>query len=246
MHTKIAHITDLHLDEAFPHNNPKIARDKLQQILKDIEDEGIQEIVCTGDIGEGESIPYFFEKLSVFDLTFTLGNHDSFDVISPYLHPNIKNHPQRLYYSVQRDIHQCIYLDSSQGVIDTVQLGWLAETIDSTCPVIIFMHHPVLGLDLKVDEIGKLQNRKEVQHLLANIPNDITIFCGHYHMENSLQYNNISQHITPAISYQIEKSKDEIIVDTQAFGYRIITIENNQISSKIRILNDANQKTIIH
>ena len=246
MHTRIAHITDLHLDEEFPRQHGVHAREHFKQVLEDIRAKGIKEIVCTGDIGEGEGIEHFFEQLADFDLAVTLGNHDSFGQVLPYLNKKSDSQDQKYYYNIHRDEYQCVYLDSSQGVIDPPQLRWLCQVLTTAKPIIIFVHHPILGLDLKVDEIGRLQNRDEVLSVLENTPNEITIFCGHYHMESSLQHKNIRQHITPAVSYQIEKNTDEIVLGTHAFGYRIIRLENGQVSSKIQMLSHADQKTITH
>ena len=240
MYTKIAHITDLHLDEAFPKKHNVQARKRFEKVLDDIRNERIQEVICTGDIGEGEGIAYFFEQLAGFDLKVTLGNHDALNTTVPYFGSNTVCPGQKLYYSIQRDAHQCIYLDSSPGLIDAVQLNWLGKALDTTHPILIFMHHPVLGLDLKVDEIGKLQNRVELKALLTRVAQQVTIFCGHYHLESSLQHQNIRQYITPAVSYQIEKHKDCIEIDAYRFGYRIIRIEQGQVSSKIRELSNAN------
>ena len=246
MHTKIAHITDLHLDEDFPQKQEVHSREHFRQVLEDIRDKGIKEIVCTGDIGENKGIEHFFRQLADFDLAVTLGNHDSFGQVSPYLNKKSDGQDQKHYYSTYQEGYQCIYLDSSQGVIDPTQLQWLRKALDTTKPILIFVHHPILGLELKVDEIGRLQNRGEVRTLLENTLNEITIFCGHYHMESYLQYKNIRQHITPAVSYQIEKNKNEIVLDTHTFGYRIIHLENGQVSSKIQTLSHANKKTVTH
>lgn len=246
MHTRIAHISDLHLDEAFPQKHGISARDRFQQVLKDLQQEEIHEIVCTGDIGVQEGIGYFFEQISAFAFTIALGNHDSFVEVWPYCDQNTPHKDQKLYYATQREGHQCIYLDSSQDIIDNTQLLWLRQALVTPLPVIVFLHHPILGLSLKVDEIGRLKNRKEVLSLLTAAPNEITVFCGHYHMESSLHHQNVRQYITPAVSYQIEKKPDEIVIDTHCFAYRIITIKKHQVSSIIKTFSDANQKTIIH
>jgi len=46
-------------------------------------------------------------------------------------------------------------------------------------------------------------------------------------------FNNIKQFITPAASYQFRKDSDEIEIDNTKFGYRVITVEKFDISSKI-------------
>ncbi len=240
MYEKIAHITDLHLDEEYPLKNGVLARKQFDSIVKDIEDKQITRIVCTGDIGENEGISYFFEKLKTKTLSITLGNHDTFSEISKYYNKGADYDSEKLYSSIITEYYKFIYLDSSEGVIDEKQLLWLEKELISATPIIIFVHHPIIGLNLKVDEIGKLKNRTSIISLLENSLNKITVFCGHYHMESTIHYKNITQHITPAVSYQVEKTLNTIEIDTTAFGYRIIEIEKYNISSKIQLLHNAN------
>lgn len=230
---KIAHITDLHLDEAFPFNDKTSARKRFHKILDDIIKNGITHVVCTGDIGENKGIPYFFDQLKKMNLSITLGNHDEFVKICNHYNLGADYSSKKIYSSTLKNHLKFIYLDSSSGSIDIKQLAWLKRALVTSRPIIIFMHHPVIGLPLKVDEIGKLKNRKEVIKVLANVPNEIIIYCGHYHMESTLIYKNIKQYISPAVAYQIEKNKDKIAIDTTITGYRIIQIEANKCSSNV-------------
>ncbi|MCG8326790.1 MAG: metallophosphoesterase [Chitinophagales bacterium] len=241
MYYRIAHITDLHLDEAFPLEHGIHTRKRLDHVLEDIKAENITQLICTGDIGESEGISYFFELTKSFSLTITLGNHDSYTEISKYFdQKTIDQDILKLYSSTEQAYHKFIYLDSSEGVIDIQQLNWLKGALISQKPIVIFTHHPIIGLNLKVDDIGALKNRKEVLHLLENIPNETTIFCGHYHMESNLVHKNISQHITPATSFQIEKDLHEIKIDKYTYGYRIIDIKEGCITSIVKSWSDAN------
>jgi len=239
MRKKIAQITDLHLEEECSSNNGIAIRNRLKTILNDIEKEAITEIVCTGDIGEKEGISYFFEQLKTTSLSITLGNHDSFTEVSKYFSDGAHYITQKLYSSSEKEYFKFIYLDSSKGKIDQKQLLWLKEQLLSSKPIVIFLHHPVLGLNLKVDEIGRLKNRNEVVHLLENSSKKITIFCGHYHMENTLMHKNITQHITPAVSFQMVKNTSTIEIDTTTYGYRIIELQKDNIFSKIQRFTDA-------
>lgn len=231
----IAHITDLHLDETFPYNDCITARRRFDIVLKAIERNNITQIVCTGDIGENKGITYFFKKLNTKDLTIVLGNHDTYEEVSK--HYNFETN--RAYYSVLKENHKFIYLDSSAGIIDKEQLCWFEKELISEKPIIIFIHHPILGLNLKVDEVGKLTNREELISLLIKSTTEVTIYCGHYHMESKLIHKNITQFITPAISYQIKKKTDVIDIDTSIFGYRIIELKDAKQFSKIQLLSNA-------
>lgn len=239
MMLKIAHITDLHLDEKFPFKNCTDARKRFDAILADIANEQIDTVICTGDIGENEGILYFFDQLKDKTLYLTLGNHDRFAEVSKYYNLGVNHDLAKIYWSTVVAAFKVIYLDSSAGIIDDEQLIWLERELVSSKSIIIFMHHPILGLTLKVDEIGKLKNRKEIASILTQVNNKVTIYCGHYHMEHSSVYQNITQYITPATAFQIKKHTDRIEIDTTISAYRIIQIENNKITSIIKRLNHA-------
>jgi len=234
---RIAHITDLHLDEEFPFNDEVSARNRLDSVLEDIKEYNINHIVCTGDIGENKGVLYFFEQLKNMNYSLVPGNHDSFIEVAKHYHLGIHHNSKKIYSSSDNKHFKFIYLDSSSGSIDDNQLVWLRSELISSKPIIIFIHHPVIGLNLKVDEIGKLNNRKELIKILTGVPNKITIYCGHYHMESALALKNVAQYITPAVAFQIKKDIDKIEIDTTVSGYRIIQIENSELSSKVRILN---------
>lgn len=239
MTVKIAHITDLHLDEMFPFENHKSARKRFDNVLKDIENKNISHIVCTGDIGENKGVQYFFEQVKSKSFSITLGNHDKFIEISQHFESGVDYYSRKIYSSTFEEYHKFIYLDSSGGFINDKQLIWLKNELITPKPIIIFIHHPVIGLNLKVDEIGKLKNRKKVVSILTETNNQITIFCGHYHMESVLVYENITQYITPAIAFQIKKNVNAIEIDISTSGYRVIQIENGKISSKVQLLSNA-------
>lgn len=237
---RIAHITDLHLDEQFPFDNKISARKRFDKILKSIKDNSIDKIVCTGDIGENKGVLYFFNQFKKLNLSVALGNHDNFTEISN--HYNLGAHfcSKKIYRSELQNYFKFIYLDSSSGIIDIKQFEWLKKELISSHPIVIFIHHPIIGLNLKVDEIGKLKNREDVITILEKVPNQITIYCGHYHMDSTLTYKNISQYITPAVAFQIEKAPYKIKINTTISGYRIIQIKDKALNSEIKILSYAN------
>jgi len=240
MMKKIAHITDLHLDEQFPFEDKISARKRFDGILESIKVNGINYIVCTGDIGENKGILYFFDQLKKMNLSIALGNHDNFMEISEHYNFGADYSIKKMYRSELKNYFKFIYLDSSSGIIDVKQLLWLKKELISSNPIVIFIHHPIIGLNLKVDEIGRLKNREDVITILERVPNKITIYCGHYHMDSTLTYKNIKQCITPAVAFQIEKDPSEIKINTTIACYRIIQIENKALTSEVKILSHAN------
>ena len=238
MITRIAHITDLHLDEDFPFKSDAQARNRFEVILSNIEENNISNVVCTGDIGESSGVSYFFEKLKNKSVVITLGNHDNFATIVKYYKQGANYRTEKFYQSITSDFFKYIYLDSSVGIIDDEQLDWLQKEIEIEIEkvLVVFIHHPIIGVPYKVDEIGKLKNREKVLTLLTSVTNQVNIYCGHYHMESVNSYENITQYITPAVSFQIEKDTNEVKVDTKISGYRIIEIEEQELSSEVKFV----------
>lgn len=237
---KIAQITDLHLDEQFPFEDKISARKRFDKILTSIKNNCIRHIICTGDIGINQGIQYFFDQVKKMDVSIVLGNHDNFLNISKHYNLGADYSSKKIYRSEIKNCYKLIYLDSSSGIIDVKQLEWLKKELVSSYPIIIFIHHPIIGLHLKVDEIGKLKNRKDLTKILTEVSNNITIYSGHYHMESTLTYKNIKQFITPAVAFQIKKDIDKIEIDTTISGYRIIQLSKNEVSSEVKILDNAN------
>ncbi len=174
------------------------------------------------------------------NLSITLGNHDNFIKISKHYNLGADYNSKKIYRSEIENYFRFIYLDSSSGIIDIKQLEWLKKELITTKPIMIFIHHPIIGLNLKVDEMGKLKNREDLIKILEKIPNKISIYCGHYHMNSSLTYKNINQYITPAVAFQIEKDPSKIKINTTISGYRIIKLKNNELSSEVKIIKYAN------
>ncbi|WP_299107590.1 metallophosphoesterase [uncultured Tenacibaculum sp.] len=236
---RIAHITDLHLDEPFTKKQGISARNRLKTVLQHISSLNINEIICTGDIGERTSLDFFFKECNHFNLSVTLVNHDSELETATYIKSKLFN-SSKLYYSHEDDFYKYIYLDSSLGIIDKQQLAWLEKELKTNKHVLISLHHPIIGLNLKVDEIGALKNRKAILDLLQKHSNSITVFCGHYHLSSTIIDKNVTQYISPAVSYQIKKQTDKIGIDANTYGYRLIYITHNNITTQTQLFHESN------
>jgi len=96
------------------------------------------------------------------------------------------------------------------------------------------LHHPVLEIDTPLDRAGAALNaREKIRAALLEAARETVIFCGHYHMDDDAIDGNIRQFVTPAASYQIVKVSDEIAIDEQSFGYRLIEIDGSEISTEV-------------
>lgn len=230
---RIAYITDIHLDERSLINRGINARRNWEIILTDVSAREIDKIVFGGDIGDPSAIKWFFDSLQTFDFTLTLGNHDSFLEVSKYFNIEIDSKQQELYYA-QEDKHlKYIYMDSRSGTISPKQLEWFKKELQTNKKPVIFIHHALLPVDTFVDRKYALTNRDEVVAELLKLSNEVTVFCGHYHCDDVSRKQNILQYVTPAGSYQIEKGTEDIVTRDFVFGYRLIDIEKDAITTEV-------------
>ncbi len=228
---RIAFITDIHLDEQFPIDNNVNPRKNFETVLVDIKNRKIDKVIFGGDIGEATAHKYFFEKLQNHSLHLILGNHDKFETVKEHFVKVINK--EELYYKIEDENYQYIFLDTSLDELSKTQLKWLQNELSGKKKLILFIHHPILDIETQVDKVYPLKNREELKSVLVNFKNNVTVFCGHYHMNDEQEFKNIKQYTTQSMSFQLEKNAKEILVDNMNFGYRIIDINNNTIKTEL-------------
>lgn len=228
---QIAFITDIHLDEQFPLDNNVIPTKNFERVLSDIEKRQITEVVFGGDIGESTAHNYFFKKLQNLSKNLILGNHDKLENVKSHFIKDKNN--QELYYKSEDANYQYIFLDTSFDELSKTQLNWLKHELLESKELILFVHHPVLEIQTPVDKVYPLKNRNELKEVLLSFKQSITIFCGHYHMNDVQEYKNIKQYTTQSMSFQLVKKATEIEVDNKNFGYRIIKIYRDKIVTEL-------------
>lgn len=222
-------------DEPFPVQHNVDAKRNWIELLTDLKKEGITSLVVGGDIGEASVHPWFFDTLKGFSFQLTLGNHDSYsDVVkqAPLTTLGSGEH----YHADEDDAFKYIYLDSSSDSISRQQLQWLQEELKTEKNIALFIHHPVLPVDTKVDHKYPLQNREEVKACLIKSGREIAIFCGHYHLAHEQVVGRIRQFISPAASFQMLKSAEEIVIDGSRYGYCIIQFNRDgSVETEIKL-----------
>ena len=231
MTRKIAFLTDIHLDEDFPAENGVDCKGNWELILSDLHTRGIDEICYGGDIGSKAINAWFFDSLQGFKINLVLGNHDHFSETHKHLKEIKSDSNSELYYALEDDQFKYLFLDSSSGTISKPQFEWFCQKINNEKPILMFIHHPILPVKVKVDELYGLSNRDLLLEELSKLHVDTTIFCGHYHMDDIRTTGKIRQIVTPAGSYQVEKDSLEIRVNNTSFGYRIIELSDGKLES---------------
>lgn len=234
-----AYITDSHLGQELQTgngisyiNNPIAHTKNFRMILDDVAERGIKEIVFGGDIGSPEMNQWFFDVIAQrgFSLWMVLGNHDTFAAVSQY-------YPEPANYIKEDAAVRYIILDTSDNKIDGERLRWLREMLNTDKEIVLFVHHPVLAINTPIEGLGAaLQGRDELKALLKGSHKKITIFCGHYHMIDEAEEDNIYQYTTPAASYQIGKETAEVEIDQSVCGYRIIDTTGGDITTEMVLL----------
>lgn len=232
---RIAHITDTHIDDPTALERGINPRKNLEAILEHIADNGIDEIVFTGDIGIDGIYCWVFQKLEKYNPGYkiVLGNHDNLNEALQHYHTIKPVSEEGLYYTLEDDVYKHIYMDSSSSEISESQLQWLEAETTTLKKIVVFIHHPVLGFETGMDSIYPLLNRERVIDILQLCKQDVTIFCGHYHMPDKRTQGRITQYITPAVSFQVKKNSPVIDINVASFGYRIITLSSDSIKTTL-------------
>jgi 3',5'-cyclic AMP phosphodiesterase CpdA len=233
MTSKIAYITDIHLDEDFPINQGIDPRKNWDIILNDVKSRGITSIIFGGDVGEKSSNAYFFDSLKSFDIAISLGNHDDFNEVIKHNTTIANTNKKAFYYTQETAFYTFIFLDSSLNTIDEEQFIWFKNELITDKKIVIFIHHPILQVHTEVDRKYYLIHRDRLRLELEQLSTEVTLFSGHYHFDDIQTYKNITQYITPAASYQIAKIPDGVNIETSHFGYRILEFTEVGIETEL-------------
>lgn len=237
MPQRIAYLTDLHLDDKYSKMSNTDTFGHLEAVLKNLANKQVDKVILGGDLGEPHTKAYLFEHINTFEeLHITLGNHDKFADVVPYYNRAQQLEEQAaLYYSFVEEGYKYIFLDSSSGRLPSEQVAWLQQELDSSYPILLFMHHPVFGIEERclVDEMFPLQERAIVQQLLLKSGANITLFCGHYHIPHQQTQGNVQQIITPAVSFQFDMQAEELRFHAEHFGYRMIDVSETGVQSEV-------------
>ena len=227
---RIAFITDIHLNEDFPKQSGVDPEKNLQTVLEDIRKREIKDIVFGGDIGDASAHPFFFNALKDFNLNLVIGNHDKYSEVKERY--NKAREATGLYYTMEDENYTFLFLDSSLEEISNEQLEWLQNGVYTSKSLVLFIHHPILQIETRVDKLYPLKNREVLKGIFMNKEGEVTVFCGHYHLNDERKVANIRQITTQALSYQLKKHPDELVVDNTEFGYRILEFFEDSIQTE--------------
>jgi Icc protein len=238
---KIAHLTDLHIDDFIAKKEKIDARKNFENTLKLAHRRGASEVILTGDLGTPEAAAWAFEMIRGYGmgLQVAFGNHDEradfqkFDFLSALMKAD------GLYFSKMIDSleSECVFLDSSAAEIGVTQLEWLRQQVaGARKPLFVFIHHPILDCgNTSVDRLYPLKNRDAVRQILSAANREVIIFCGHYHYRDfkEIREGELRQFVTPSTAGQIKPEGEKIEADNSYIGYREIWMEGKTLHTEV-------------
>ncbi len=240
---RIAHLTDIHLDDGLAIAHGVDTRAHLCAVLADLARRGVAEAVLTGDLGESEALDWLFSTLSSAGIScrVLLGNHDNLQ--------DYRTRPaaRELFvgdvrcHAVTADGFLQLYLDSSEGFIDSAQLDWIsARCTAADRPLLVFIHHPVLDCGgTTMDRLFPLEGRDALRDLFLAVPHPVSILCGHYHAVHEIHTGNITQYVTASTYAQLKTNTECLEMDGVAFGYRLLELDNGVLRTCSVLLGPA-------
>ncbi|WPF90171.1 metallophosphoesterase [Cyanobacterium aponinum AL20118] len=228
---KILQITDTHLDEKSTTHGHNVY-DKLAIVFEQtIEKKDFDLIIFSGDIsdkGSLNSYEWLAKKTENYNskIIWMAGNHDSVDNMKQVFNLSflVDIEENKLNYQLNLSGINILCLDTNDKLLSDNQIDWLIESTDDN--TIIFIHHPPITCASPfMDDNHSLANWKIIKEKLSTISNKtFRFFCGHYHQESYISYQNIHLFLTPSTMFQIDRHKPHFQIANTLSGYRIIEI----------------------
>ncbi|MBN2352645.1 MAG: metallophosphoesterase [Spirochaetales bacterium] len=234
----IAQISDLHLGRS-PYPGVD-AQANLQKVLEDVSGQGVDLIVVSGDLVQDENDEGAYvaarERLDACGPPYRVmpGNHDDCVLLSRIF--ELAPHSTGEVYSHEpRDGADLIFLDSSRAVFSPAQWDWLVKRVRASHAPYVFIHHPPVpaGVPL-MDRDWPFLEDAEFRSRLLSMKMTISVFCGHYHTEKTVQGENLDMFLCPAVNLQFDGTGDELQIGSLRPGWRKIDIDGERLATSVR------------
>jgi len=238
---KIIQITDLHIGRKGEDTFGIDVRKNFLDILNVIKKLKPALLILSGDLcyheGDPEIYRWIKSHLDFQRLPYEVigGNHDDSQTMAKVFERQRLLVGDELYFKKIIGNYCCLFLDSSKGFLSEEQLKWLEhEMYYLKKDVLIFMHHPpVDGGVPHMENNYALTGREVIQSILSKFPENIPIFCGHYHVEKTIFVNNLLVHITPSCFFQIDWRIQDFKVDHHQIALREIEFGSRYLRSTV-------------
>lgn len=234
---KIIHISDPHI-MADPMKQLQGVKttDTLRRVVKAIQEESADLILCTGDISEDGSIESYERFKSLIQplkmpLKLLHGNHDHFQNLSTVLKSHYVDNMMPF-----PDINcTFVYMDT---VVPGEIHGWVSDAeltrVSKLCEnltsqkIYLLSHHPLVKTGTGLIDQYMTQNSAEVLQKLSMI--DYHLF-GHVHHQYDLHVGQTRFIAAPSTAMQFKKHLDHLEVEHQV-GYNTYVMSENYFEMK--------------
>lgn len=241
---RIAQITDLHIPPEGEHPFDTNPRENLLAVLDQLEDYDPHHVVLSGDLsfhdGDPDACRWIKKQIESLDVPYSVigGNHDISKVIADVYDHNEALKGDELYFESNCHGQSILNLDSAKGQLSNAQKEWLNDSLQAGEGLaLIFIHHPpCVGGVPHMDNNYPLQDRDEVLDILKHSNRECQVFCGHYHVEKTLTFDNVSIHITPSLFIQLSSSNHSFEIEHKIAGWRHITIKDDKLDTGVKYL----------
>jgi len=250
---RILQITDLHIGEVYEDTFGVDVRKNFDTILEKAQQSAPDHIVITGDLcfqsGDMEIYNWIHDRLESIQIPYSViaGNHDDYKMLADVFGLRHLMEGEDLFYKLKLNGQDLLYLDTSTNYLSKTQLDWLRSKLSrASHRIIVFMHHPPAHVGVPfMDENYPLNNYQEVQDVLLQSDREIHVFCGHYHVEKTIQVGKLSVHITPSTFFQLDQNSVEFKVDHHDIAYRELECGPTEFKTKVTYCKGNQLKKVV-
>lgn len=241
---RIVQLTDMHIGEEGEETFAVDVRGNFLKALRAIEANPPDHLVLSGDLCYMTGKPVIYEwigrRLENFPcpVWFISGNHDDSAMLAQAYGLNHLLRGKELYFQATLGEREFLFLDTSTYVVSETQQQWLRDVLkDRTGRLDVFMHHPPgkVGAPF-MDKNYPLRNWAEVQNIFLSYPEEVFVYCGHYHIEKSVHLKNLHIFVTPSTFFQIGQQSSEFEVDHYRIGWRELVWEGDALQTTVKYI----------
>lgn len=244
---RILHINDIHVPKKGENTYGVDVIDNVTRIIKKVKSLSADLLVINGDLGylKGDEATYQWIKAQLEDLPYPLaitsGNHDVPSILAKVFDMQDKLINEELFYHLQLEEQDLIFLDTTTGKVSDQQLEWLEKKLEEIpYEFFLFMHHPPIRVGVPfMDNKHALKNMGAIQEILLNHSGNVYAFSGHYHVEKMVQLENLQLFVTPSCFFQIDQFEEQFKPDHYRIAFRDISWVDGVLRTAVHYLDGA-------
>ncbi len=239
---RIVQITDLHVGVEGELGYGVDVRANFFKIVEAAQALQPDQLVITGDLcmytGVADIYQWIKMQLDKTKIPYEVisGNHDDPAMMAEVFGLQTFIRQGELYFSRDWEGRQVLFLDTTPARMTEKQLEWLRRQLSlMQDDALIFMHHPPMLANMPwMDAHYPFEMHEDFTKICFAHPYPINVFCGHYHIEKTVQQRNLTMHITPSCYFQIDPHSSEFKIDHYQIALREIEIDGETLRHRVQ------------